>query len=113
TKFEAMHLLCEAGVPASAVFDTMDVFTDPHLNARNFIQKVPHPEHGEITLMDCPARLSESKVPLRAAPLLGADTAAVLQSDLGLRAEELRRLHEEGAIICHEHGASAERAVEV
>ena len=45
-------ILSEAGVPASAVFDTMDVFTDPHLNARNFIQKVPHPEQGEITLME-------------------------------------------------------------
>jgi len=33
TKHEAMHELCEAGIPASAVFDTRDLFSDPHLAA--------------------------------------------------------------------------------
>ncbi len=38
TKFEAMRILCEGGVAASAVFDTMEVFNDPHLRARELHQ---------------------------------------------------------------------------
>ncbi len=49
TKFEAMRILCENGVAASAIFDTMDVFNDPHLAARGFIQQVQHPAEGAIT----------------------------------------------------------------
>src|SRR5262249_6511750 len=34
TKYEAMRELGEAGVPCSAIMDTMDLFTDPHLTER-------------------------------------------------------------------------------
>ena len=98
TKHEAMTALAEAGVAASAIMDTHDVFHDPHLRARNFVQEVPHPEHGSVLLLDKPFRLTGSDVPLRAAPLLGADTDTVLAADLGLGAEDLAALRNEGII---------------
>ncbi|GAB4321593.1 MAG: formyl-CoA transferase [Dehalococcoidia bacterium] len=98
TKFEAMRILCDHGVAASAIFDTMDVFNDPHLNARGFIQQVTHPREGTITLMGCPLRMSESEVPLRAAPILGADTDDVLSKDLGLDEQALAELRELGVV---------------
>jgi formyl-CoA transferase len=98
TKHEAMRLLCEAGVAAGAVFDTMDVFNDPHLNARGFIERIEHPAEGEITLMQSPIRMSASRVPLRPAPVLGGDTDAVLSAELGLSPEEIDRLHDEGVV---------------
>ena len=96
TKFEAMHLLCEAGVPASAIYDTLDVFNDPHLKARGFIERVRHPEQGEITLMQSPIRMSASRVPLSPPPLLGADTAAVLGAELDLSDAEIAALWPDG-----------------
>ena len=51
TKHEAMMELGEAGVPISAVLDTTDLFTDPHLASRDFIQTVEHPTEGSIKLM--------------------------------------------------------------
>jgi formyl-CoA transferase len=98
TKFEAMRILCEGGVAASAIYDTMDVLNDPHLRVRGFVQQVEHPTEGAITLMASPLRMSRSKVPLRAAPLLGADTDDLLSTELGLSGEALAKLRASGAI---------------
>lgn len=98
TKFEAMRLLCEGGVAASAIYDTLEVMHDPHLKARGFVQNVEHPVEGTITLMGSPLRMSASQVPLRAAPLLGADTDAVLGAELSLNPEALSALRAAGAI---------------
>jgi NAD(P)-dependent dehydrogenase (short-subunit alcohol dehydrogenase family) len=35
-KHEAMHTLCKAGVPSSAILDTQELYTDPHLVERGF-----------------------------------------------------------------------------
>ena len=98
TKHEAMALLAGAGVAASAVMDTHDVFQDPHLGARGFVQRVEHPVHGSVLLLDKPFRLQRSDVPLRAAPELGADTDAVLADELDLTADEITTLRTAGVI---------------
>lgn len=98
TKFEAMRSLCDGGVAASAILDSMDVFNDAHLRSRGFIHELDHPAAGRITLMGSPLRMSRSEVPLRAAPLLGADTGAVLASELGLSQADLDGLRAGGAI---------------
>jgi len=98
TKHEAMTVLSDAGIAASAVMDTSDVFHDPHLQARGFVQEVPHPSYGSVLLLDKPFRLEKSDVPLQAAPLLGADTDAVLGSELGLAADDLAALRAAGVI---------------
>jgi formyl-CoA transferase len=99
TKHEAMKTLGEGGCAVAAVNDTMDVFNDPHLEARGFIEEVEHPVEGTITLMQSPIRMSESKVPLRPAPTLGGDTDQVLSDELGLSPSEIDQLHEEQVIF--------------
>jgi formyl-CoA transferase len=98
TKFEAMRVLGEAGVAVSAIFDTMDVFNDPHLAARGFIEQVEHPVEGTITLMGSPIRMSDSPVELRPPPVLGGDTDEVLAAELGLTELEIEQLHEGGVV---------------
>ncbi|MGE0599979.1 MAG: CaiB/BaiF CoA transferase family protein [Dehalococcoidia bacterium] len=98
TKFEAMRILCEGGVAAGAILDSMEVLNDPHLRARGFIEEVEHPTEGTITLMKSPLRMSKSAVALKAAPLLGADTDEVLAAELGLDAEVLADLRASGTI---------------
>jgi len=99
TKREAMATLCDAGIPASATFDTTDLFTDPHLNERGFIHRFPN-HHGQqdTSLLGWPARLSKSKVPIRLAPGLGEHTDTVLQSDLGLSPEAIEQLVADGVV---------------
>ncbi len=98
TKHEAMKILGEAGVPCSATLDTKDLYEDPHLQARDFIQTVEHPELGEVPLLGWAPRLSNSEVPFERAPLLGEHTEDVLQGELGLSSEDLAALEDRGVI---------------
>ncbi len=97
-KFEVMEAMGHAGVPCSAVFDTRDLLTHPHLKARDMVVTVEHPARGEFTMPGCPVKLSDSQVVPTPAPLLGQHTAEVYGELLGLSAAELGRLREEGTI---------------
>jgi len=98
TKQEAMQIFAEAGICASQVYETNDLFTDPHLLERGFIHEVTHADHGDIKLLGWPARMSKSEVPIEAAPLLGEHTDEVMAQDLGLDRQAIAALREEGAI---------------
>ena len=98
TKHEVMKQLGEAGVPCSAVLDTIDLHNDPHLLARGFVKTVKHAQLGPVPLLGWPARLSKSQVEIEAAPLLGQHTAQVVKRDLGLDDAELEALRKGGAI---------------
>lgn len=97
-KREAMHIFAEAGICASQVYETNDLFTDPHLLEREFIHEVEHADHGNIKLLGWPAKMSKSKVEIQAAPLLGEHTDEVIAADLGLDQKEIDALREDGAI---------------
>lgn len=92
-KYTAMKILAEAGVPVSAVLDTHDLYTDPHLNARDFIHTIDQPGHGKVPLMGWAPRMSESEVPIQAAPLLSEHTDRILKEELGLTDEKIQELH--------------------
>jgi formyl-CoA transferase len=92
TKHEAMEILGQAGVPAGAVLDTQEITDDAGMRAREMIVALDHPERGQFTMPGWPVKLTESKVPVTPAPLLGADNAAVFGEWLGLSADELAAL---------------------
>ena len=94
-KREVMEIVAGAGCPASYVFDTEDLFTDPHLKARGFIQYVDHPENGRVPLMRHPLRM-RGAVPQERAPLLGEHTDEVLGEVLGYDRATLDALRTEG-----------------
>jgi formyl-CoA transferase len=80
-----------------AVQNADDQRADPHLAARGAIVTVEHGEIGPERQSGNPIRLSRTPLaPPYAAPLLGAHTEAVLTRVLGLRADEVARLIEEG-----------------
>ena len=97
-KYEAMRTLAEGGVPASAVLDTSDLYTNPHLLERGFVHEVQHAEVGKIRLLGWPARMSASHVPIEAAPLLGEHSREVVAADLGLSDSALDDLVAKGVI---------------
>ena len=93
-KNDAMRILGEAGVPCSAVLDTRDLYHDPHLKGRGFIERVEHRDLGEVPLLGFPSRMSESKVALERAPYLGEHTDQVLEQDLALGSDEIQKLRD-------------------
>lgn len=98
TKNEVMKTLGDAGVPCSAVFDTQELHHDEHLLERGFVQDVDHRNLGTVPLLGFAPRMSESKVELTCAPLLGEHTDEFLSTELGLQAEELDKLRAAGIV---------------
>jgi formyl-CoA transferase len=107
TKFEAMESLAEAGVPCGAVYDSVDILTDKHLRARNQVRMIHHPVIGDIEMMAPTIHMSDSDVEMIPAPLLGADTAAVLARELGLSEVDIRALADAGVLGVRESVAAA------
>lgn len=97
TKREVMAILGPAGVPVSYVFSSLDLFTDPHLVSRDFIQTVEHPINGAVKLMRNPIRM-RGVTPLQHSPVLDADTDEILMQDLEIDAHALDKLREDGVI---------------
>jgi len=98
TKHEVMKELGEAGVPSAATMDTVDVYDDPHLNARGFVKTLPHPDLGEVRMLGFAPRMSASQVEMTPPPELGEHTAEVLATELGIGADRLARLRSAEAI---------------
>jgi formyl-CoA transferase len=88
SKREVMRRLGEAGVPAGAVFDTMELSQDPHLREVGVFATVDHPVHGPLTVPGWPVQMSGSRVPITRAPLLGEHTEEVL-SEVGYDEEQI------------------------
>ena len=98
TKHQVMRILGEGGVPVSKNFDTTDLFNDEHLNSRDFVHTIPHPEHGEFRILGWAPRMSSSQVPIKRAPLMGEHSDEILRHDLALTPEQLRQLRKSGVV---------------
>jgi formyl-CoA transferase len=93
-----VEALLAAGVPCALLQTYDQVFHDPHLTARGFFPRAPHPKLGDVEQIGSPMRLSETPPRMaRAGPLLGEHSAEVL-AELGYSQEEIRRLAGAGAI---------------
>jgi len=97
-KHEVMRLLGHAGVPASAVFDTVELSSDPHLRARGTFVTFEHPTRGEVTIPGHMIKLSDSHVPIECPPALGSHNDAIYGDLLGLDASQLAALRAAKAI---------------
>ena len=79
TTADLLAALGAAGVPCAPINDYGEVFTDEHLNAREFFWDAPHPTLGPVRQIGSPMRFSRTPaVRGVAGPPLGADTRAVL-----------------------------------
>jgi len=96
-KTTAWKMLAEAGVPAGAVLDTVEVLNDPHLLFRDMIVEIDHPARGTVKIPGSPVKLSNSPVTVTPSPLLGADNEAVYKS-YGLSDHELQQFREDNII---------------
>ena len=76
-----------------------EVFSDPHVVARNMVLEMEHSSGATVRVIANPVKLSETPVDYRLPPpLLGEHTDAVLGARLGLDAAALKALREKNVI---------------
>jgi crotonobetainyl-CoA:carnitine CoA-transferase CaiB-like acyl-CoA transferase len=104
----AARQAARAGVPAGLVYEPKDMLADPHFTARRSIETSRTRRHGELTMQAVVPRLSETpgESPL-GGPALGADTDAVLTDLLGLTADAVAALREDGVMRVIGDGGTA------
>ena len=95
---QVMELLQGTGVPAAAVQDGADLFADPHLRARGFLQIVDHPLTGAIEYPEVPTRLWETPGRLEWWRTMGQDNGYVLGEILGMSEAEIFALQQAGVL---------------
>ena len=108
TKREAMDILVPLGVACGMVQDTREVLDDKHLQSRQMVLQMQDAQRGEYTALGNPIKVASgdapnpvspvSSVPIKPPPLLGEHSDEVLESLLGLRAEDIKRLRDDGVI---------------
>jgi formyl-CoA transferase len=92
-----MALVSGVGVPAGAVFDTMELQKDPTFEERGIMQVMEHP-NGKFKMPTWPVRVDGKPARLQPSPLLGQHSAEVLNDWLGLGAGEIAALKSEGVL---------------
>jgi formyl-CoA transferase len=91
-KREAMRVLGVAGVPAGAIFDTMELTEEVDFERRGIMQTMEHPIAGPFKMPGWPVRFGGRTPDVKPSPLLGQHTGEVLSEWLGLHADQIDQL---------------------
>jgi crotonobetainyl-CoA:carnitine CoA-transferase CaiB-like acyl-CoA transferase len=79
-----IEVLNDAGVPCGRVLNVGEVFADPQTVHQQMRITIDHPQHGPLDVIGFPIKFTDDPCRVhRPPPVLGADTAAILE-DLGL-----------------------------
>ena len=92
------EVLEAAGVPAGPINDMKQVYSDPHVQARDMLVELDDPVLGKLKHIGIPVKLSATPSGVRfRAPDLGEHTMDVLLQ-AGYTAEEVARLRQSGTV---------------
>jgi len=86
-------------IPCAPVRTAPEVMNDPHMHERGMLERVDHPELGEIVVPSTPLRLHGiDRVATRPSPTIGQHNEEIYGGWLGLSAGEIDELRATGAI---------------
>ncbi|HMA74002.1 MAG TPA: CoA transferase [Xanthobacteraceae bacterium] len=91
-KRQAMRVLGGAGVPAGAIFDTMELTEEADFERRGIMQTMEHPIAGSFKMPGWPVRFGGRTPDVKPSPLLGQHTNEVLSEWLGLDSDQIDQL---------------------
>lgn len=95
---ELVSTLRDAGIPAAGIEDTLSIWENPHVKARDMRQTIDHPTEGEIDTLGFPIKYDSITPTIQSPPpRLGEHSEEILAS-LGITEEELDSYRDQGII---------------
>jgi crotonobetainyl-CoA:carnitine CoA-transferase CaiB-like acyl-CoA transferase len=86
-------------IPCAPVRNAPEVMNDPQMHMRGMLERIDHPELGEIVVPSTPLRLHGiDKVETRPSPTIGQHNAEIYGGWLGLAPAQIAELREAGVI---------------
>lgn len=99
SKREAFALARRHRVPSAPVRDLSEVMNDPHMHARGMLERIEHPDLGDIVVPTSPLRFhGADRVGTTPSPRIGQHNAEIYGGWLGLSAAEIESLRRDGVI---------------
>ena len=98
TKYDAMTVVGEAGIPAGAVLDTDELNNDVTFEERGVMQTMVHPVHRPFKMPGWPVRVDGQATRLKSSPMLGEHTDEVISDWLGLNSAAINELKTNGVM---------------
>jgi formyl-CoA transferase len=97
---DALKILDGAGIPCAPIYNIQQVVEDPHISgAREMFVEMEHPVAGSVKLTGSHIKLSATPPSLRApSPSLGQHNEDVYGEYLGLSAQDVAALRQEGVV---------------
>lgn len=89
--------LLAGDVPVAPVHDLAQALDSLWLQETGMRERIDHPDRPAMAVLANPLKLDGERLPNRAAPLLGADSAAIL-GELGYSDREVERLRASGVV---------------
>ncbi|CAN5339604.1 hypothetical protein BH09PSE4_BH09PSE4_02090 [soil metagenome] len=97
-KHAAADRLAAVGIPAEAVFDGRDVFTDPELAEGSHYVRIDDSVLGSCEMPAPPAQFSHSEIKVGPPPKLGEHNRHVFEGFLGMSSDDIAMLTAEGVL---------------
>ena len=96
---DVLEAFAQAEAAIAPVYDARDLAHDPHVRATEMLVEVPDDDLGPLLMHNVMWRMSATPGRIRhTGRALGADTDGVLEGDLGMDADDVRRLRDAGVI---------------
>lgn len=91
--------LAAAGIPCGEVLGLFEAMTSERAVKGGLVTQQPHPVAGQTHVLAPPYRLDGQRLPIRhAPPVLGEGTREILKDLLGMSADQVLALHQQGVI---------------
>ncbi|MFJ3825490.1 formyl-CoA transferase [Streptomyces nodosus] len=98
TKYEAVDILREFGVPCAPVLSMKEIADDPALRADGTVVEVDQKGRGTYLTVGSPVKFSDFTPDIKGAPMLGENTDEVL-AGLGYDADTIHRMRAENIVL--------------
>ena len=98
-KMEVFAIAKRYRIPCAPVRTVPEVMNDPHMHGRGMLERIDHPELGNIVVPTTPLRLhGAEKVPTTPSPIIGQHNEEIYGGWLGLSADEILALKQQNII---------------